>query len=326
MKEENKVYKIEISSRTIVFTVVFLIFLEILWIIKDLLFSIFVAFIIMSALKPFVDMLLKVKLPRYLASFIVFSLFLSIFVALSIWAFPPLITQFSLLIQQSIYYLNNIGFIDKYMNLGSLTNYLPNLTSNFFGVVGSVFSNAVFIISTLFFGFYFLVDETFIREILIKFFSEKDVTRVTVTLDKIEKRMAAWFWGETTLMTIIGVFTYIGLLLLGVPFAAPLAIIAGMLEAVPNVGPVLSAIPAFFIALPQSYFLALSTLALYFIIQQFENNIIVPLVMKKAVGLNPIITLIALIIGGELGGIMGVILAIPVTLFIDSLLLEILHH
>ena len=123
-------------------------------------------------------------------------------------------------------------------------------------------------------------------------------------------------------MTMVGLLTFIGLSLIGVRYALPLSIIAGLLEVVPNLGPTISTIPSFLVALTQSYFLGFSTIALYFIVQQLENHIIVPMVMKKAVGLNPIITLIALIIGGKVGGAVGVVLAIPFTLFAETLLIE----
>jgi len=94
-----------------------------------------------------------------------------------------------------------------------------------------------------------------------------------------------------------------------------------LLEIVPNIGPTLSAVPAILIGLSQSYFLGAANLALYVAIQQFENHLIVPLVMKKATGLNPIVTLSALIIGGKLAGTLGVVLAIPTTLFIETVLI-----
>jgi predicted PurR-regulated permease PerM len=94
---------------------------------------------------------------------------------------------------------------------------------------------------------------------------------------------------------------------------------------VPVVGPIIAAIPAFIFAVNQSLFLGLSTLALYVIIQQLENNLIVPVVMKRVVGLNKIIILMVLIIGGKLGGFAGIFLAVPLTLFIETILVEVLR-
>ena len=125
------------------------------------------------------------------------------------------------------------------------------------------------------------------------------------------------------LMTSIGLLTYIGLSILGVPFALSLAFLAGLLEIVPIIGPIMSAIPAFIVASSASSFLGLGTLVLYLIIQQLENNLIVPYIMNKAVGIHPITTLIALSIGGTLGGILGAILAVPVALIIELSLIHI---
>ncbi len=109
---------------------------------------------------------------------------------------------------------------------------------------------------------------------------------------------------------------------MNIKYAAPLAIMAGLLEVVPIIGPTVATIPAFFVGASISWFTGLAVIALYFLIQQLENNLIVPLVMKKAVGLNPIITLIALIIGGKLGGLLGIILSVPTALFIETILVE----
>ncbi|MEK6952953.1 MAG: AI-2E family transporter, partial [Nanoarchaeota archaeon] len=98
-----------------------------------------------------------------------------------------------------------------------------------------------------------------------------------------------------------------------------LSLIAGLLEIVPILGPVIATLPAFIIAFSDSAFSGLAVIALFFVIQQAENQIIVPYVMKKAVGLNPIVTLAALIIGGRIGGVLGILLAIPTTLFIESI-------
>lgn len=134
--------------------------------------------------------------------------------------------------------------------------------------------------------------------------------------------MSSWFWGEIVLMTIVGVFTYIGLVFIGVPYALPLAVFAGLLEIVPNIGPIISAIPAVIIGFSQSYFAGFSAMALYIIVQQLENSVIVPAIMKKAVGLNPVLTLVALLLGGRIGGMLGVLLSIPILLFAETLLRE----
>ncbi len=117
--------------------------------------------------------------------------------------------------------------------------------------------------------------------------------------------------GQLFLGVIVGVLVYIGLSLLGIRFALLLAIIAGILELVPYIGPVLSAIPAVILAFFQAPILALWILILYIVVQQLENYLLVPVIMKKVVGLNPVVVIIALLIGGKLLGILGIILAVP---------------
>ncbi|KKR87373.1 MAG: hypothetical protein UU34_C0005G0047 [Candidatus Curtissbacteria bacterium GW2011_GWA1_41_11] len=110
---------------------------------------------------------------------------------------------------------------------------------------------------------------------------------------------------------------YIGLTLLKVEFVLPLAIIAGILEIVPTIGPIISAVPAVFVALATSPFLALSVVALYFIVQQLENNLMVPIVLSKSTGLSPIITIFSLMLGVRFLGITGAILAVPIVLVLQ---------
>ena len=207
-----------------------------------------------------------------------------------------------------------------------MTSYLPDITSQVFNFAKNFFSNTIFGISTLFFGFYFLLEEDFIRSFLIRFFEEKKTQTAVNIFNRIEKRMSSWFWGEMTLMIVVGLLSFIGFSLAGIKYALPLAVLAGLLEIVPNLGPTIAAIPAILIGLSQSYFMGLVALAISFLVQQLENNVIVPTIMKKATGLNPIFILIALIIGGRIGGVLGVVLALPVTLILETLLIEIIKQ
>ena len=127
----------------------------------------------------------------------------------------------------------------------------------------------------------------------------------------IERKLGAWVIGQLALAVIVGVITYIGLTLLGVEFALSLSIIAGIFEIVPIIGPIISAIPAVLVALTMSPMMALLVAGLFFVVQQLENNIFVPIVMRRAVGIPPIVTILALTIGGKLAGVAGIMLAVP---------------
>jgi len=327
MPKDEKIYKFEISHRTIIFTVFFLLFLKFLWIIRDLLFSLFIAFILTSALRPALNRLVRLKIPRVLAAFLVYFSFLTLVGSLLSVIFPPLIKEtiqlsrhFPLIVEQL-----TAGFSYSFFNWQSLFQYLPTATNQVFNLITGFFSNAIWLISTLFFSFYFLVEEDAIKKILANFFAEEKTKTVVDFLNLLEKRINNWFWGEIVLMFVVGSLNYIGLTLIGIKYALPLAVLAGLLEVVPNLGPTLAAIPASLVGFSQSPFLGVSALAVATLVQQLENNLIVPLVMKKAVGLNPIITLMALIIGGKLAGVLGVLLSVPVVVVLKTFFLEFLN-
>jgi predicted PurR-regulated permease PerM len=277
----------------------------------------------MSALKPFVSFLTRKKIPRTIAVLLVYLMFVGLFIAIIVAVLPPVIKESAALFKSFPFIIQNIfPSIDIY-NF-DLAQQIPNLTNQFVNLITSIFSNTIFFISTLFFGFYFLLQENILKDILIKFFTENETNQVVDIVLKAEKRMNAWFWGELILMIIVGVMSFVGLSLIGIKYALPLSILAGLLEAVPNLGPTIAAIPTVLIGFSESYLLGLAALALAFIVQQLENNLIVPIVMKQAVGLNPVVILIALIVGGKLAGVLGILLAIPLTLFVGTILVEVM--
>lgn len=318
-----KASKIEISSRTIIFTVFFLIGLNVLWQIKELIFSLFIAFIISGALKPIVDFFENRKINRSLAAFVVYILFLLIVANLFALVIPPLINEITHLFKYFPTILKTtLPQISPYMDFSTLAQNLPNIANETVNLVKNLFSNVIFMTSTLFFGFYLLLEKNFIENILVNFFDDAEAKRINLIVERAQRRTGSWFWGELILMLIVGIMTYIGLTIIGMKYALALAVLAGLLEVVPTLGPIISTIPAALIGFSSSYSLGLSNIIVYFIVQQLENNLLVPIVMKKIVGLHPIITLIALFIGSKLAGILGVLLAVPITIFIETLLIE----
>ncbi|OGK19843.1 hypothetical protein A3C23_04020 [Candidatus Roizmanbacteria bacterium RIFCSPHIGHO2_02_FULL_37_13b] len=316
--------KIEISSRTIIFTVFFILSLKVIWEVRELIFGLLLAFILMSALKPAVNYLEKGKIPRLLSTIIVFIS--AIFGVLFLFAVvvPPLLEESLIFVKSLPILISNIfPMVSDYFNISSLTSFLPDITQNIIQVITRLFSNVIFIVSILFFTFYFLVEEKFLQNFLYKFLNEKKAGEIVVILNKAEKRLSAWMWGEIVLMTLIGLATYFGLFILQMKYVLPLAVLAGILEIVPMIGPIISAIPAVLVALAISPVMAVYTIVLYILIQQLENNLVVPMVMRKAVGLNPIFTLIALTVGGKLGGFLGILLSVPIALILETILVEI---
>jgi predicted PurR-regulated permease PerM len=130
----------------------------------------------------------------------------------------------------------------------------------------------------------------------------------------MQNKMGQWLRAQLILGLVVGIAVYIGLKILGVEYALLLALIAGVLEIVPYLGPILAVVPALMIGLAQSPIIGLSVLGLYLLIQQVENNILVPKIMQTVTGLNPVISILALLVGLKAGGIAGAILAIPLAM------------
>lgn len=315
--------KIEISVRTILIGIGVFFLLKFAWDMKDLLFSLFIAYIVMSAAKQPVEILTKKGVSRKLAVLLVFILF---FVGVGLVfssIIPPLVSETALFIKHFPQIVENVRSSFP-INPGSfsLIEYIPNATNKFIVVLSSVFSNAAFFVSTLFFSIYLTLDSNLLTMSLSRIVSKEQREKIIAIEIEIERRLGKWLLGQMFLMSIIGVTTYIVLSLLGVRYALPLGIIAGLLEAIPNIGPFVAAIPAFFVGFSQYPLLGLFTLLAAVGIQQFENQIVVPMVMKKMVGIHPVLTLIVLVIGGRYAGVLGLLFAIPLTLVIGTIITE----
>lgn len=320
----QKTYKIDISAKTIIFTVFFLLMIFLVWEVKDLILSLFIAFIIMSAVRPVVDFLEKRHIPRKIAVLGIYLSLIGLCGFFIFWFAPLIVEETTLLIRHFPTMLENVSpSLTNYFNVDSLTQYVPNITNQAINIIKLIFSNLAFFITTIIFSVYFTFDESMIKKRIAGFLKEKDGLKAIGVIEKTEKKLGDWLLGEFFLMVTIGIMTYIGLILIGVRYVLPLAIIAGLLEIVPSIGPIISAVPALIVGLTQSPLLGAAIIALYFIVHQTENYFITPFIMKNIVGLNPIITLTAFIIGGRFFGVLGVLLAIPAVLFFEILIKEV---
>lgn len=317
------VHKIEISHRTIVFTVLFLVFLWFLYQIRHILTILFIGTILMTALNPLVKRLERLKIPRILAVIAIYLVIFGLFGLILAGVIPPLISQISTLIPRIPSYYESLEFwgIDGSIinsQINRFLDYLSSISVNIVKVSIGIFGNFIALFILIFVSFYLLLERKNLDEYLSRLFGSADEKAGRI-IDKLEKRIGEWVRAQITLMIIVGVMCYIGLRLLGIDFALPLALLAGVLEVIPNIGPVLSAIPAVLAGLAVSPLTGIAVVALYFLVQQLENNIIVPQVMARGVGVNPLLTILALIVGFRLGGVLGTILAIPTVILIETL-------
>lgn len=162
-------------------------------------------------------------------------------------------------------------------------------------------------------SFYLAVQEDGISKFLRIITPVKHEAYVIRLWKRSQFKIGLWMQGQLLLGAFVTMLVYICLLIVGVPHALPLAVLAGILELIPLFGPVLAAIPAIFVTYGSlGMTTALVVAGLYLVIQQFENHLIYPLVVKKVVGMPPIISIMALVIGGQLAGFLGVLISVPV--------------
>ena len=311
--------RIEISTRTILFTVAVIAGGWLVIQIRDIIFFLFIAFIIMSVLRPVVDRMESWRLARALAILLIYAVLLSAVFVFGSVIVPPLVNESVKLMQNLPHYISQIA-PDVRFNLETLIPQIAPVGTNVARFTVGIFSNVISIFTILVFSFYFLLEAKRLPDILNSLVGNETGKRVITVLSKAEKRMGAWVRGQLLLMLIIGQATFIGLSLLGVNYALPLALIAGTLEIFPFIGPNIAAIPAILVGFIASPGLGVLVAIMYFVIQQLENNIIVPAVLQRAVGVPPVISLIALMIGGRLAGVLGIILAVPILLVVQTVM------
>lgn len=317
-------YRVEIAPKTILSIAITLIGFYLVWVTRDLIFSLFLAFIIASGLRRPVQFLQQRGFSRNAAVISVFFFFVLCIIGMIVLIVPPIVSE-------TVVFVNNLPSIVAGLNtrlktnviqFNTLSQYVPEITSRSFQLVSNIFANIFFVVSTLFFSFYLLLDDMFVIRVALKAIPTLHEDGVTGFVRRAEKRVGGWLGSEIVLMVVVGALVFVGLQMLGMTYALPLAVLAGLLEVVPNIGPILSLIPAVIIGFSVSTPLGLAVLVLYIIVQLLENHFIVPFVMRQTVGLSPIVTLIALIIGDRLGGVVGMVLAVPTVLFLTVVITE----
>jgi predicted PurR-regulated permease PerM len=207
--------------------------------------------------------------------------------------------------------------------VSAIKDNLSQILGSVFSTVASVFGGIVSFFVVLVITFYMTVEETALKRTITFILPEKYHPFTLQLINKVQRKIGDWLKGQLLLSLILGILVYVGLLILGVQYALVLAVVAAIGEFIPYLGPVIAAIPAIFLTFAESPLKGVFVLILYVIIQQIENQILVPKVMQRVVGLNPIISIIALLVGAKIAGIVGVILAIPVATAISVIANEI---
>ena len=315
---------IDVSIMSIIKIIGVILGLVFLYLIRDIIAVLFVAAILGAAIDPWVDYLQNKKIPRAASILGLYIIGLGIMALAVILIIPVMTTELTSLANNFPNYyeriLNSFGqFQDSSSTTTSLTNILESWAANLgqttkgvFSTIGGIFGGIISFIAVLVITFYLIVEKDNMKSFIQTVAPGKYQAYIIQLYNRVQKKIGSWLSGQLSLMIIIAVLSYVGLLVLGVRYTLLLALIAGLTEIIPYVGPTLGAVPAILIAFADSPLKALFVLILYIIIQQLENSVLVPRIMKRAVGLNPIVVIVVILIGGKVAGILGALLAVPV--------------
>lgn len=320
---------IEISTGIIFRTMLILLALWFLYLVRDIIALLFISVLIVALIEPAVNLMQKKGIRRGVGVLIIYFFILSFIGLSSFFITPYLVGQFKDFYKKVPEYSQTVNnFVggakdyfqiqDAKINLNSqnfLSNAGDNLSSlpeKIFATTVNVFSGFISVVIVFALVFYMTIREDGIRNFIVAVVPKKHEEYAISLVARIKNKIGKWMQGQLVIMLIIFVLDFAWLSLLGVPYPFILALFAGIMEIIPFFGPIISAVPGVFLGFLISPWKGLLALVLYTLSQQIESQVVVPQIMRKAVGLNPIVVILALLIGLKLGGVLGAILAVPI--------------
>lgn len=293
-----------------------------LWFISDILVLLFASAVFAAALDPSVKAMQRYKVPRVAAVALIYLVFIGVVVGTVFLIVPTVSAQIDTISSDLPSYtarLKELG--ERWPQLAQISTRLneqvsgigDQLVRNAAPVAVGVFSGVFGFLTFLVLTFYMLSGGKRMAVAAFDFIPQPHLKKRLTNLSiAISTKLGYWLRGQAALGLIIFVTSYIGLSVLGVEYALTLAVIAGIMELVPLLGAYLGALPAVLVAFTMSPGKGLAVALLFLVIQILEGQVIVPQVMKRALGVPPVIILPAVLIGGKLFGFVGVLLAAPV--------------
>jgi predicted PurR-regulated permease PerM len=334
--EEIKNIKINISSGTIIKILIVLVVAFMVYLLRDTVVVLLTAVVVASAVDPAANWFTKFKIPRVLAVLLVYLIAFSAILGTLFFFLPPLfgdISDIAFKIPAQINTLINTNptwssvatlfgnFSTKFsvqdiVGSGLFSSSLPQ---NAFDLTRAIFSGIFDFILIVVISFYLAVQKNGIENFLRVIIPSKREEYIIDLWNRTEVKIGRWMQGQLLLAVIIGPLVFLGLTLFQVKYALTLAIVASVFEIIPIFGPILAAVPAVIFGFGDSPALGLILIGFYLVIHQFENHLLYPLVVKKIIGVNPLVVIISLIVGYELVGFLGIILAVPLATLLMEL-------
>ncbi|PIR87116.1 MAG: hypothetical protein COU11_02720 [Candidatus Harrisonbacteria bacterium CG10_big_fil_rev_8_21_14_0_10_49_15] len=304
-------------------------FVAILFGARDILIATLLAIILSSALDPFVTYLERRRIPRLLGTLMIYLLTLLALTLLIYIILPVFLVELNSFIHSSVDLSGslsqslgvNLSIFETFT--ATINQFIADLsggTTTFVALMSQVLGGIVTMIVIAVISFYLTVGRDGVERFLFTVLPPAYQVPVLSVYERVREKISSWFAGQLFISLMVGIAVYIGLAMLGVKYAFILAITAAVLELVPFVGPIFSGTVAILIALSSSGVTAFYTFILFLVIQQLEQHFLVPAVNKYTTDLNPVIVILALLIGGKVFGILGVILAVPVAVAVQEVM------
>ncbi|MEN9341973.1 MAG: hypothetical protein RIQ54_229 [Candidatus Parcubacteria bacterium] len=306
----------------------FLIFASILYFSQQIILGLFLAIVISAGLDFMVDFLERRGIPRSFGVVIIFLSTLLAIVFLLYTVVPFLIADLNTVLSKfnrpvATYWL---GPLVNFQPDRSIALFVSRISTQLFSgnfspisTFSDVLGGLGLAIAVLFSSFYLSLNrdgiERFIRAVLPDAYEDQAIE----IYRRSRRKMGVWFQTQLILSFIVGMLVYVALLVLGLQHAFILAFLAGLFELVPFVGPIVAGGLAIISAWTVSPILAFYTLLVFLAIHQLESHVLVPLLTRRSVGLHPVLVIIALLIGLELGGLLGAFVAIPAAAVIQEI-------
>ena len=338
---------ITISTGTIFKLIGIGILLYLVYLVWSILLLLFVAILLAALIDPFAQWFEQKKIPRGLAVILIYIVLFGL-IALLIIFLVPVITndlpqlvanmqlfwhdlQGSHLWQQAMLGLERMKTVAPWtggdISASGSTSSVPSTISGVFSTISGFFGGIISSVIVLVITYYLSTQDDPLRKILVSIAPDEYVPYLLQLFKKMRDKLSYWLRAQLLLSLIIGLLVFTGLSILDVRYAGLLALLAAILEFIPYAGPTLATIPALFLSFSQGGgVLFVAVLVLYVLIQQLENHLLVPKIMERAVGLNPVVSIIALLIGFQLSGILGALLAIPVVTALSVFLKDVFHQ
>ena len=321
MAETRTGTPITVSTVTILKIAAVLLGFWALYAISDILVLLIASLLLASALDPWVDALQqRYHIPRQVSMLGIYAVLLAVLASAILLLAPPVIDEVQQIAQDfpAYYTRANAWIADLTHQNGSSLTPLQDLsraitaaTPGVFSFISDIFGGIASFVIVLFITYYMVVDEGAIKR-TATIAPKRHQAYLTALINRLQRQTGVWLRAQLILMGIIAVMTYCFLLIIGMPYALVLALFAGLMEFVPYLGPLLSAVPAVFLAYAISPQMAIVVAGTYYVIQLLENNIIVPKIMEKALGLSPIVSIVVFLVGARFAGIAGALFAIPI--------------